>query len=86
MQCRNHRGIYLIVYKHAHRFGSRGEAHSFLIQMRLEKTQFVTRAIRRAEKFAVVVLCAKDGYFHYVTTSISNLRFTAESQNCETHL
>jgi hypothetical protein len=65
MQFPNHRGIYLIVYKHAHGLGARGEAYGFLIQMRLEKTQFVARAICRVEKFAVVVLCAKDGYFHY---------------------
>ena len=64
MQSFNHRGIYLIVYKHAHGLGSRGEAHGFLIQMRLEKTQFVAPAIRRVEKFAVVVFCAKDCDFH----------------------
>ena len=64
MQSRNHRGIYLIVYKQAHGLGSRGEAHGFLIQVRLEKPQFVERAICRVEKFAVVFFCAEDCDFH----------------------
>src|SRR6266496_2916491 len=64
MQSFNHRGVHLIVYKHAHGLGSRREAHGFLIQMRLEKTEFMTRAIRRAEKFAVVFFCAEDCDFH----------------------
>jgi hypothetical protein len=64
MQSRNHRGIYLIVYKNAHRLGSRGEAYGFLIQMRLEKTQFMKRAICRVEKFAVVFFYAEDCDIH----------------------
>ena len=79
MQPRNHRGIYLIVYKHAHGLGSRGEPHGFLTQMRLKKPQFVMRSIRRVEKFEVVFFCAKNGYLHYLKTSIPNLGFTAES-------
>jgi len=60
MRSFNHRGIYLIVYKHAHGLGSRGEAHSFLTQMWLEKTQFMARAIRRVEKFAIVFFYTED--------------------------
>src|SRR5437667_5634758 len=63
MQSRNHRGIYLIVYKQAHGLGSRGEARGFLIQVRLEKPQFVERAICRVEKFAVVFFALKIATF-----------------------
>jgi hypothetical protein len=44
--------------------GPRGEAHGFLIQMRLEKTQFVERVICRVEKFAVVFFYAEDCDIH----------------------
>ena len=34
----------MIIHKHAYGFESRSETYSLLIQMRLEKPQFVTRA------------------------------------------
>ena len=85
MQSFNHRGVYLIVYKHAHGLGSRGEAHSFLTQMWLEKTQFMARAIRRVEKFAVVFFCAEDCDIHRSISAIG-LAITTEvkiDRDCE---
>src|SRR5436190_18677999 len=70
MQSFNHRGIYLIVYKHARGLGSRGEADGFLIQMRLEKTQFVERAICRVKKFAIVFFYAEDCDVHRLISAI----------------
>jgi hypothetical protein len=42
-----------------------GESHSFLVQVRLEEVNLVTHPVCRAEKFTVVIFCAKDGDFHY---------------------
>src|SRR6266446_10239288 len=85
MQSFNHRGIYLIVYKHARGLGSRGEADGFLIQMRLEKTQFVERAICRVKKFAIVFFYAEDCDVHRLISAIG-LATTTEvklGSNCE---
>jgi hypothetical protein len=38
--------------------------------MRLEKTQFVERAICRVDKFTVVFLCAEDCDIHYSISAI----------------
>src|SRR5215467_2618025 len=77
MQLRNHRSVHLVIHKHAHRIESRGETSSLLVQMRLEKSQLVTRSIRRVEKFPVVFFCAEDRDIH---RSISAIRLAITTE------
>ena len=84
-QSRNHFGVHLIVHKHAYRVKFTGESYSFLIQVRLEKTQFMKRAIRRVEKFAVVFFYAEDCDIHRSISAIG-LAITTEvklRRHCE---
>lgn len=55
-----------------------GESHSFLVQVRLEEVNLVTHPVCRAEKFTVVIFCAKRRLSLF-TTPISNLPFTVDS-------
>src|SRR5262249_28228629 len=85
MQIRNHGSVHLIIHKHADRIESRGETNSLLVQMRLEKSQLVTRSIRRVEKFTVVFFCAEDRDIHRSISAI-RLAITTElkaDNNCD---
>ena len=85
IQRRYHRSVHLIIDKDTDGFESRSEAYGFLIQMRLEKTQFVKRAICRVKKFAVVFFCTEDCDVHRLISAIG-LATTTEvklGSNCE---
>src|SRR5215831_17511859 len=85
MQLRNHRSVHLVIHKHADRIESRGETSGLLVQMRLEKSQLVTRSIRRVEKFTVVFFRAEDRDIHRSISAI-RLPITTElkpDDNCD---